>query len=386
MNKSYKNNGDDGQILIEKKKTKRKRRKQKDGARFAIIIFYAGIAAFIVAVIIGVALLKDEVTKYLYDYESNLPQYTVDSIFNEYFADPDFNKLLDMAGYEENDFSEKEDIVSYLDAKVEGKEIKYVYVAGTDRKKVNVRADGEKIASFTIETDDYPSEYGFDRYKLGEIKLFYQATESVTVTVPFNCTVEINGVLLTEDHIVQKDITDDNRTEIPEGTYKFSYTKYKVKNLLTEPDVVVKDVSGKEVEAEYNEEKNEYSVSFKYDDTLKVQYEDYVLKAMKLYACRMQNDASFSDCKGYFEPDTPLYEQIRANPGSFVWEHDGYSFEDEWTGEYYMYESGVMRCHVKFNHILHMKGKEDHPDPVDLVLYMRADDSGKYKIFAMETN
>ncbi len=106
---------------------------------------------------------------------------------------------------------------------------------------------------------------------------------------------------------------------------------------------------------------------------------------MKLYACRMQNDASFSQCKGYFEPDTALYEQIRQNPGSFVWDHNGYTFEDEWTGEYYMYSEGLFSCRVKFNHILHMNGKEDHPDLVDLVIYLRTDADGEYKIFAMET-
>ncbi len=376
---------DEELAFIRKKKKRKKQREKKDGARYAIIIFYAGIVAFVIAAMIGVSALQKEVTLYLADYEENQPQYTVDSIFNEYFAQPDFNRLIEMTEYSENEFSTKSDIVAYLEEKTKDKKIEYIYVAGSNKSKINVKAGGEKFASYTIETENALSEYGFERYKLGQIKLFYKAEEYMSATVPFNYTVYVNGKELSEEYITEKDITSDNRDVIPEGTYKFTFKKYEVNGLMSEPVVVIKDRNGNDVEAKYDAESKSYSASFEYDDALKAEYEEFVLDGMKMYACRMQNDASFSDCKPYFEPGADVYERIRKNPASFVWDHDGYDFEDEWTGEYYKYSDDVFRCHVKFNHILHKKGKPDHPDPVDLILYLRADEDGDFKIYDMET-
>ncbi len=372
-------------LMSDNKKRKKRRSGKKDGARFGILIFYLGIVAFISATMIFINGLKDDITDYLQDYESNLPEHTVQAIFDEHFASPDFSKLLDLSGYTDSEFVSKQDIISYLEQTTAGKEITYVYVAGTSRSKINVKADGEKFASFTVEKENVQSKYGFDRYKLGQIDLFYQAREYITVKIPFNCTVSVNGNTLGEEYITKTDITDDARPSIPDGTYKFSYTEYKVSGFLTEPVVTVSDKNGNEVEGVYDSESKTYTVEFKYDDSFDKIYGDYVLEAMEKYACRMQNDATFNDCKKYFEPDTQLYANIKANPGSFVWEHDGYSFEDEWCGEYYMYDTGVIRCRVKFNHILHKKGKEDHPDPVDMTVYLRQTD-GEYLIYAMETN
>ncbi len=382
---TYKNKGEGLDFIKNKKKKKKKRRVKKDGARFAIVIFYAGIIAFIVAVMIGVSALKKEVTSYLADYEANQPQYTVESIFYEYFAQPDFNKLIEMTEYTETEFAKKEDIVSYLENKTAGKTIEYIYVAGSNKSKINVKADGEKFASYTVETENELSEHGFERYKLGQVKLFYKAEEYVNMTVPFNCTVYVNGKELSDEYITEKDITDDNRDIIPDGTYKFTYKKYSASGLMSEPQVIIRDRNGDTVAADYDGETKTYSYKFKYDESMREVHEAYVLEGMKMYARRIQNDASFSECKPYFEPGTDVYERIRKNPASFVWDHDGYSFADEWTGEYYMYSDGVFRCHVKFNHILHKKGKPDHPDPVDLILYLRVGEDGVYRIYDMET-
>lgn len=374
---------------IEKKKKqsgKKKKRKKKHGAaRYAVVFYYAALGVVAAAVIIAMQYVNKELVKYLDDYETSLPKYEVQRIFDTYFASPDFDSLLETTGYELGEYDKKEDIVNLLKEKTDGKEISWVYVAGTDKTKINVKAGGEKFASFTVVKQEYPDEYGIYKYSLGEIKLFYSAEYEVNVLVPFDCMVTINGMQVGEEYVTEKDITDDERLNIPEGTYKLTYIRYAVKELMAVPNVEIKDADGNTVNAAYDEEKNEYSATFEYSEELKTQYEAYILEGMKLYARRMQADAEFSQCKKYFEADTDLYKQIKANPGSFVWEHDGYRFEDEYTGEYYAYSDTVFRCHVKFNHILEKKWLEDHPDLVDMYVYLRLGDDGVYRIFAMET-
>ncbi len=375
---------------IEKRKKhsgkKKKRRKAKHGAaRYAVVFYYAALGVVAAAVIIVMQYVNKELVKYLEDYETSLPKYEVERIFDTYFASPNFDSLLDMVGYELGEYDKKEDIVNCLNEETDGKEITWVYVAGTDKTKINVKADGKKFASFTVAKQEYPDEYGIYKYELGGIKLFYEAAYDVNVLVPFDCSVTVNGKNVGEEYVTEKDITDDERLNIPEGTYKLTYTRYAIKKLMAQPSVEIKDADGNTVQAVYDEEKNEYSTSFEYSEELKSEYEAYILEGMKLYARRMQADAEFSQCKKYFEEGTDLYKQIKANPGSFVWEHDGYKFEDEYTGEYYAYGDTVFRCHVKFNHILEKKWLEDHPDLVDMYVYLRLGDDGVYRIFAMET-
>lgn len=364
---------------------KRKKRRKKKRMSFGTVIYYAVLAVIAAVVIIAMQFINEDVTKYLEAYENSLPKYEVERIFNEYFVNPDFDALLEMTEYKLGEYDKKEDIVNLLKKKTEGKQITYVYVAGTDKTKINVKADQKKFANFTIVKDEYPDDFGIYSYSLGKIELFYAPEYSVNALIPFNYSLLLNGCEIGEDYITEKDITDDERLNIPEGTYKLTYTRYSIKELMAEPTVTVKDRYGNEAELKYDEEKNEYTVDIDYSETLKAEYEKYVLEGMKLYAARMQNDAEFSQCKKYFEEGTDLYKQIRANPGSFVWEHDGYRFEDEYTGEYYAYDESTFRCHVKFNHILVKKYLEDHPDLVDMNVYFRKGDDGVYRIYAMET-
>ncbi len=351
------------------------------------IIFYAGLGILIFAALIAIGKLNSYIEKYLTDFEMTRPKYAVENIFNEYFKNPDFGVLIDKAGCEVGEFESREDLKRYFEGSTSGKEITHVYVAGTDKTKVNVKADGVKFASFTIKKASQTSEYGFDIYELGEIDLHYTRSASVKIRIPFNYSVAVNGKLLGEEYRTKTGITDDTRETIPEGTYKFSYDEYEVKGLVITPVVDVYDRKNNRVTPVYDEEKGIYNVYFEYDTSLQSKHESFVLKAVENCAARIQNAGVTMDTiKTYFEYGTETYNRIKNNPGNFVWDYDSYHFENEETGNFYAYDENTFSCSVKMTQVMRKSGAKDYREDINVTLYLRCGDDGKYMIYDLATN
>ena len=354
----------------------------------ASLIFYIGLGVIVLGALIAIFKFNGYLEKYLADYEATRPKYTVENIFKEYFEAPDFVTLTEKAGCNISDsFNKQEDLIKYFENLTKDKNITHVYVAGSDKTKVNVKADGKKFAAFTVKKSSKPSEYGFDVYELDEIKLFYSADHSVKFRIPFNYKAMVNGVLLTDEHKTKTGITDDKRETIPEGTYKFSYDEYEVKGLILPPEFALYDSKNNEVTAKYDEENNIYTADFVYDDTLKTQHESFVLEAAEKYAGRIQNSGvTMNTIKKYFEYGTETYERIRLNPNSFVWDYDSYHFENESTGNYYAYDENTFSCNVEMIQVMCKKGQKDYREKINVTLYLRCGEDGKYMIYDLQTN
>lgn len=351
------------------------------------LIFYIGLGIIVLAALVAISRIPPYLERVLADYEGSLPKYTVEDIFKQYFEKPDFEVLIDKAGCEVGGFDTKERLCSYFDELVKDKEITHVYIAGTDKTKVNVKADGKKFASFSIKQSFSESEYGFAVYELDQIKLFYSFDHSVKIRIPFNHKASVNGILLTDEYKIKTGITDDKRETIPEGTYKFTYDEYEVKDLLLPPEVTVYDSKNNAVIPQYDEENGIYTADFVYDDTMKEKYEDFVLQAVENYAGRIQNSGvTMAVIKNYFEYGTETYERIRKNPGNFVWDYDSHHFEEEWTGEYYSYDDNTFSCKVKMIQVMCKRGQKDYRESINVTLYLRRGDDGKYMIYDLQTN
>ena len=153
------------------------------------------------------------------------------------------------------------------------------------------------------------------------------------------------------------------------------------------PDVTVYDSKNCEVSVQYDEENDIYTTDFAYDDKLKSQYEKFVLEAVENYAGRIQNSGvTMNTIKLYFEYGTETYERIRKNPGSFVWDYDSHHFEDEWTGEYYAYDDNIFACKVKMTQVMCKSGQKDYRESINVTLYLRCGEDGKYMIYDLQTN
>ena len=355
--------------------------------RWTSVLFYIALVVIIAAGMTAVLLLQKPVRDWLSDYEASQPKYEVQRIFEEYFEHPDAEKLISMSEDKPtfNAPDTFEDAVKRYADNIEGKKMTFGYVAGSDRRSVNIKADGKRVARFSIKPKEEKSKYGRELYELDRINLFFEdPVEFVSVSLPETFTAYAGGIEITEDHLVQSDVKDDPRDFVPEGAYFFKYKAYTLTGLYSEPVITVKDGVGNDVPLEYDEENRLYSCRYEYSEELKEKYSAYVLEAMKRYAIYMQDDARFKTVKDYLDPDTDLYTNIYENPNSFVWEHDGYFFENEQTSEFFDYGEAIS-CRVGFDHHLTKKGKEDYIDKCDYTLYLHMKD-GEYKIYYMVTH
>ncbi|MBQ1847497.1 MAG: hypothetical protein II135_05780 [Clostridia bacterium] len=355
--------------------------------RWTSLFFYVGLVAVVAVAILGIIKLQEPVTDWLSDYENSMSKYKVQEIFDEYFKDPDAEKLISMCEKkpEYNAPDTFETAVDRFELRFKGKEISYGYAAGTERKKIIVKADGVKFATFSIKEKEERSKYGRTLYELDGIDLFYdQPTESGKVKVPFSYTVYANGMELDETYLIEENIKEDPRDYVPDGAYFFTYKRYEIGGLYGKPVFTAKDGSGVEVPLSFDITTGEYGCRFEYSEELKDRYGEYVTEAMHGYAVYMQNDARFKTIKQYFDPDSELYQNIYENPGSFVWEHDGYRFGETELSEFFDY-GGVISCRIAFDHILEKKKSEDYIDRIDLTVYLH-ECGGEYKIFYMVTN
>ncbi len=350
------------------------------------LIFYAGLCVFIAVAIFFVGRAMDKIENVLGEYENSLPKYAVEEIFDEYFATPDFDQLMLLADCKAEGFNTNDDLKRYFEERVNGKKITWVYVAGSDKTKINVKADGEKFAQYSIKVSPQVTENGFATYELDTVRLYYKAPYSVKIKIPFNYSVSVNGVMLGEEYKTATGITSDLRDTIPEGTYKFSYDEYTVEDMLFEHKPVAYNSKNEKTELVYDEESKMFCADFAYDEALKNEYSDFVIDGVEVYASRIQNAATMSQVRKYFEIGTETYERIKDNPGSFVWDYDSCEFENQSATDFYAYDENTFSCIVKVTQVMHWTNKEDYRENVNVTIYLRKGDDGEFMIYDLITN
>ena len=262
-------------------------------------------------------------------------------------------------------------------------------VSSTDRDsyKYIVKAGDTKFASFIL-SEDTEASGKFTRYKAGDFEVYTDSKAKVNIEAPEGYKVLLNGTELGSEYIKESGIEDESCNHMPEGVRGLHYDRYYVSGLMGEPKISVKSPDG--TDAELSEDKGIYRALPVNDTELQKEHSDYILEACKKYAVYMQYDSTvavmgFNQIKGYFDPSSELYEDIRTVENMFVIEYTSYEFEDEKTGEFIKYDYDTFSCRVSFTHILHRKGNDDYRDQLDLTLYLRNVD-GEYLIYDMSQN
>ncbi|MBQ4066187.1 MAG: hypothetical protein IJD22_00960 [Clostridia bacterium] len=350
-------------------------------------IYIAIIAVFAVALIVWLVFLHG----WLADYESAQPKYIAEETFREHFSSFDAAKYVELCKTDANVLETDENIIAYLRSVTDGREITYKKVSsGLDSgyKYIVMSGSGEdevKFASFKlIETR---GEDGEKLYEAGAFEIYTDSKKNVTVEVPENYSVFINGTLLSDSYVTQKDIPTTSCELMPEGVRGLYYTKYAVTGLISEPVVEVRAADGTLAPVEVSE--NQYKASLIYDSALEAEYSEWILEGAILYARYTQYDSNvnvvgFNKVAPYFDPTSGLYESIRTMENMFVQYYDSFEFVDQSVTEFYRYDENTFSCRVKYTQNMY-KGSEKYDDFIDQTYYLRMVD-GKYLIYNMYVN
>ncbi len=311
------------------------------------------------------------------EYNKGIPETVSENFFNDTFLRLDTDKIIEMSGIKPSEFETQTDIKNFLQSQLSG-ELTYTNISfdGADNEKKYIVKSGEyKLATFTLTADEnndyFPS--GLQLHLPGIYQKTYKILNSTELM--------LNGIEVSTSYITDRQL-HKNAQYLPEGVLKTEWITYTVTGLTKEPEVAVKDRNGNtpvltEIDGILCEE-----IIY---DTDESGITDTLLTAAKEYAKCMQYDIPKSQIYQYFEKGTELYESIRTVENMFVWEHDGYEFEDVEVSEFMRYDENTVSVRISFTHVLKKAGREDYRDITDITFFAHNID-GQYLIFARYNN
>jgi hypothetical protein len=179
------------------------------------------------------------------------PDAIADGVFDEYFADFDYERFYNAEGANRSEFESFEHYAAFINEKTEGKQLEYISVpsGSADIKKYAVLAGDAYLAEFTLKTQRDSADkplWAFD----GVRTVYDRVLEPFDIVVPENSKVFINGVPVSGDYVTNY--------EIP-SFFEGPHTRYNIANLLFEPKITAFLPDGTETELLYDGAENAYS-------------------------------------------------------------------------------------------------------------------------------
>ncbi len=332
---------------------------------------------------------------YLTAFEASQPIHGAEDMFQKYFSGEDYVLALTDSGYKVNSFETLETASDALVAMKEGKEVTFYAAASaegeavynvvfvspesekeaeeteTDGGEVSVQGiPSTKIATmrFVKKTEEGP--WGFFGYEFAGMEMFLKGEKSVRVTAPSDAKVSLNGVEISSDYIVGQAEHEFN-AYLPQGVKGITLCTYEVGSLLGDSVLSCTDAQGANMALTQNEESGEYTAGLNYSQTLKDTHSERVMKGMQEYAKYIQNDGRIGLVAQYFDTSSMFYRNIAYNLSQFVWDHNSYHFEKEYIDEFYAFDDNTFCCHVSFDHVLKLRGREDYVDVLDMIVFVK---------------
>jgi len=377
--------------------------------------------AAVLAIAYGLNLLRG----YLTEFESAQPSHPAEAVFQRYFAEGDFRDALALAGFQTGEFETLDHPNAVLKKMAEGKKLTYYSVpAGEGKAAYNVVLISEKkeesekeetktelpdateepqtsptqgftplshsvtteedtlstpevvgipstkIATFYLKQSAPSGEWGFAGYELESMELFLKPEKSISVTLPESSRLLINGKEVPASYVTASR-ADTFNSFLAEGIPGLNWVTYTVEGLFEDP-ALVEGLDRENIphKLSFSQEKGIWEAALNYSQSLQDTYSEFLMAGMKEYAKHIQNDVRFSAVIPYFDPQSIFYRHIYENLSQFVWDHNGYTFRNEFIGEFYAFDENTFCCHVSFDHVLHLRNREDYVDPLDMIIFV----------------
>lgn len=337
-------------------------------------IYFSLLAVFFVLLFAGAIILN----VWLGQYNKGIPETVSEQFFADNFVSINTDNIIAMSGITASEFETVDDLKAYLTDLLGKDTLTYTSIStGSDNgtKKYIIKSGEYKIASFTLKAD------GKNDYYPDTLELHLPHTAVKEYKILDTSTLSLNGIPVSEKYIVSTEnhISGDF---LPDSVATPKWATYSIPDLTVTPEATVTDRNGNSpalVEAD-----GVLCEEIIYDEPESAVVDRLVLAA-KQYAICMQNDASKASVAKYLKKGTDLYSSFMSAENMFVWNHSGYSFENEKVSEFFRYDENTVSCRISFTHCLHKAGYEDYKDHTDIT-YFATNESGEYLIFARYNN
>ena len=226
-----------------------------------------------------------------------------------------------------------------------------------------------KIATFYLKQTDPTGEWGFAGYELESMELFLKPEKSISVTLPESSRLLLNGKEVPQSYVISSR-ADTFNAFLAQGIPGLNWVTYTVEGFFEDPAVEGVDRDNVAHKLSFSSEEGVWEAALNYSTELQAAHSEFLMAGMKEYAKHIQNDVRFSAVIPYFDPDSIFYRHIYENLSQFVWDHNGYTFRNEFIGEFYAFDENTFCCHVSFDHVLHLNNREDYVDPLDMIIFV----------------
>ena len=370
-----------GKYVSNTKKAPRRASKQKKTITKGTIFFYAIYLLLIIAFFIGMTYVMGLLTDWLTRFEASQPETKSKEVFQQLFADPDWDELYYMAGFQDTLFETKDTYAAYMEQKIGSQELTYIKTSAglTGGHKYIIKLGDENLGTFTLQ-NDVMGELEIPDWKLDTIEMFIDRNADVTIRTQPGHTVSINGIPMGDSYIVARTSTV-LENYAPEGYHGDRTVTYYTDGLLMTPEITITDENGNVLECAYDAETGIYYEVPANKPEISTEQYNAVVDATKSYAKYMIG-ASGARLSNYFNTTSELYKFITSNELWFRgW--SGYYFGEETVSEFHQYSEDMFsaRIQIKLN-VKRSNGTIKEFD-IDHTFFAKTNSNGVWKVFDM---
>lgn len=358
---------------------KKKKKKASKGTKAFYIVYAIIVVLLLAAAVVAMYLLRN----FLVDYQASRPEEKSIEVYTRLFEDPDWAALYEQAGLEDTTFEGAEEFAAYMEKKTAGKTLGFLETAAglSDNHKYVVRADDDKVATFML-VNTVTDPDALPVWELGDMELFYERTESVTVEKDPDYTVYINGQALDDSYTVAKEYTDAEEY-LPEGVHSYRKNTQYVNGLLVAPEVTCTDKNGVAVQLTKGEDGVYRPETNQAAEEMTQQQMDRAVGAAKIFAIYSVQKAGNSDLREYYDSSSQLYKDI-VGIDLFTRPFDSYFFDEEnmVVSEYHRYSETMYSIRVNLTFKVNLTTGTVKDFPSDRTYFLEVRENGKDMVVA----
>ena len=355
-------------------------RKHSPASIFWTVCFYL---ILLVAVVLGVKNTQDKVSaldQQLEEYELAQAPHFVDSLFQQYFASPDWGALFDMAAPEiQSQYEGKDAYIRYAEAKVSDQPLSYRYLRSISdtEDEYTVYAGKEAMASFTVQNSS--TDPAAPHWQLGTLKLLYSSEGSYRITHTIGHTVKVNGVALTESTLIKSTQMAPTKVlkVLPIQVPVIGTNTHEVQGLMAVPVVTIEDSNGHPLQVNYDQETHEFSEAIN-QETIPQEIRTLALDTVHAYCEYMIQGAFSGTLSQYFKAGTDTMNGISSTNTNHLQRPQAYAFSQEEVSNLVYYTEDLFSVDVKLQMDLTREDNTVKQDRIEKSLFFEKDFNGNW--------
>ena len=316
--------------------------------KIGILIFLCLYVAMVVLILMALNRLMTPLEQQLSDYEAAQLDNRCVQVFDELFADPDWEKLYALSGRKDTLYEGAEAYAAYMEAKADGGKLTFeeVYSARSDVHRYEVYLGEETVAAFTMTGSDGTGRE-LPNWTLDTVEVYFERTVSVTVEKIPGYTVRINGVAL-DDSFTIRSVSTLAEAYLPQGVHGYRMEQQYIDGLLMEPEVCVLNEDGEAVEVARDPETGIYTLVLPEPAEMTDAEQALARNAAVADAKFSMGRISATELRKYFDANSQVYADIVGNP-IFIQSNNGITIDESAVevGDYCRYSDDLFSARVK---------------------------------------